>query len=247
MVAFRVAEDSLGTTEAEWMGAFGRRDIPVLRLDQAWSAAVVVSAHPDDDVLAIGDLLRALHVRGTPLHAVVVTDGERSAPESAFGAPAELGRLRRAELRRAYQELGVAPSITWLAIPDGDVCRHEADIGRRLRQIVTSDALVLVPWHRDGHPDHDAVGRLAGVVATAEGSTLWEFPVWAWHWADPEGDTFPWPRVRRWPSGDVARKGRAIDRFATQVRPIGTAPAHGPVLPAAVLDRFHRPFEVVFT
>jgi LmbE family N-acetylglucosaminyl deacetylase len=248
VVDFLVAEDSPGTSEAAWRRAFAGRDIPVLQLEQTWSAAVVVSAHPDDDVLAIGDLLRALHAGGTPLHAVVATDGERSAPETAFGSAEALGRHRRDELRGAYQHLGIAPSLTWLAIPDGDVARYESDVVRHLRQIVTPETLVLAPWHCDGHPDHDAIGRAAVDVATSAGATLWEFPVWAWHWAEPEGDAFPWWRVRQWPRNDLERKRDAIDCFSTQVRPVGDAtPPAGPVLPAAVLDRFHRSFEVVFT
>ncbi len=246
MAVFRVAEDSRGTSEDRWLAAFDRREVPLLQLDPAWRKAVVVSAHPDDDVLGVGDLLRALHANDLEIQSIVATDGERSAPGSAFGSPAGLGRLRRAELRRAYARLGIVSSVTWLTVPDGEVARHQTDVTRRLREVITSDAVVLVPWRLDGHPDHDAVGRAAADAASRAGATLWEFPVWTWHWADPEGDAFPWSRVRRWPCGDACAKRQAIDCFDTQLRPVEPAALDGPVLPANVLERFFRPFEVVF-
>jgi len=247
MATFRVAEDSRGTSEDEWLGAFGRRDVPLLRLERTWQEAVVVSAHPDDDVLGVGDLLRALRTDGLSIHSIVATDGERSAPESAFGSPDVLGALRRAELRRAYERLGIVPSVNWLAIPDGEVARHEAEVTSRLHDVIAADTLVLVPWRLDGHPDHDAVGRAAAAAVAQARATLWEFPVWAWHWADPEADDFPWSRALRWSCGDVIAKREAIDCFDTQVRPVEASVGEEPVLPVNVLERFHRPFEVVFT
>ncbi len=246
MAAFRVAEDSTGTNEARWLDAIDRRELAPPDL-APWRAAVVVSAHPDDDVLAVGDLLRGISDMGVPIRSMVVTDGERSAPESAFGSSGHLGRLRRDELRRAYEHLGIVPSITWLAIPDGHVARYEAGVGRHLQNVVAAEMIVLVPWRLDGHPDHDAVGRAAAHAAARVGATLWEFPIWTWHWADPETEGLPWSRARRWQCRDLVAKRQAIDCFATQIRPLAGSGETGPVLPAKVLERFDRPFEVVFT
>ena len=220
----------------------------MLELEQTSNAAVVVSAHPDDDVLAIGDLLRALDTGGTPLHAVVATDGERSAPETAFGSAEALGRLRRDELRRAYQNLGIAPSLTWLAIPDGDVTRHESDVARHLRQIVTPETLdprSLAP-RRPSRPRRRRPGCRRR-CNPRRGNAL-----------GVPGLGMALGGARRRRLSLVPRPAMAVCRFreeaarhrcfATQVRPVGEASSPtGPVLPAAVLDRFHRSFEVVFT
>lgn len=247
MVVFEVSESSTGTGEDAWLAAISRRDLAAVRIEPTWREALVVSAHPDDDVLAVGDLLRGLQSAGMALRSIVVTDGERSAPASVFGSAETLGRLRRAELRRAYLDLGIDPAVGWLGLPDGAVAGHEAEVARHLSERVGPDTLLLAPWRRDGHPDHDAAGRAAFAAATATGAVLWEFPVWAWHWAEPEGGSFPWWRARAWVCGDIVAKERAIDRFETQVRPVEKSDTGGAVLPASVLRRFHRPFEVVFT
>jgi LmbE family N-acetylglucosaminyl deacetylase len=51
------------------------------------------------------------------------------------------------------------------------------------------------PWRHDGHPDHDAAGRAATIASAAAGAPLLQYLVWAWHWADPEGDDPPGPNA----------------------------------------------------
>ena len=74
---------------------------------------------------------------------------------------------------------------------------------------------------------------------------LLRYPVWAWHWLAPDVRRPPFPALRV-PLAPVAlaRKRRAIACFASQ---LGSAePAvPDPVLPPHVVERFHRPFEVV--
>ena len=68
-----------------------------------------------------------------------------------------------------------------------------------------------------------------------------------WHWATPDdapGAVAPGARSSR--SRPRHAKARAIDAFDTQVRPIGPDPADAAILPPHVLDRFLRPYEVVF-
>ncbi len=250
MAAFLVAEDSPGTSEFRWLDAFGRRMLPSLRLPTS-GRVVVVSAHPDDDVLAVGSLLAALHGTGLPINSVVATNGEGShvrSPPLRHGSRrhGSLGHTRRHELQEAYEQLGIEPSVTWLGVPDGEVSVHEEWLSHCLLQMLSSDTVLLAPWRFDGHPDHDAVGRAAARAAFHSGAELWEFPVWVWHWAEPSDGAFPWDRAHSWPCGDVIRKGLAIECFETQIRDDDSR-VGGPVLPAAVLDRFRRPFEVVFT
>jgi LmbE family N-acetylglucosaminyl deacetylase len=246
VVAFRVAEDSTGTSEERWRGAFSHRVVPSLTREALGRPVVAVSAHPDDDVLAVGDLLRGCQAAGGSIRSMVATDGERSHGPSEWPSPTALGRVRRSELRRAYHLLGLSPSVRWLRVPDGDLAGHEIEVRRRIRPMLEPETIVLAPWRFDGHPDHEAAGRAAADAAAESGATLWEYPVWAWHWADPDDSAFPWNRARRWVCDDPVRKQRAIDCFVSQVRSAAGSRTDGPVLPAAVLARFHRPFEVVF-
>ena len=159
-----------------------------------------------------------------------------------------LGRLRRGELRSAYQHLGIAPSLTWLALPDGDVTRFESDVASHLRQIVTSETLVLAPWHRDGHPDHDAVGRAAVDVGNERESDALGVSGLGMALGGAGRrrlSLVPSPAVAADRSREEAGCHRLLRHASSSRR--GPWSSTGPVLPATVLDRFHRSFEVVFT
>jgi len=104
----------------------------------------------------------------------------------------------------------------------------------------------LAPWGSDGHPDHDACGRVATEVAEVRGVRVLSYLVWAWHWADPAGDDLPWTRCRRFDLDQpcVDRKRWAIQAFRSQLRPHGPDAVGDPVLPPAVLTRLQRRVEV---
>jgi hypothetical protein len=73
-----------------------------------------------------------------------------------------------------------------------------------------------------------------------------EYLVWAWHWADPWGSDIPWDHCCRL---DLTRRERARKRWATeafrsQTQPLGPRAADAPVLPAPLMRRFWRTYEV---
>ena len=73
--------------------------------------------------------------------------------------------------------------------------------------------------------------------------------MWAWHWACPTDPRVPWDHAVAvsLPPAVRASKARAIAEFRTQIRPLGPDPADRPVLPPQVLERFTRPWEVLFS
>ncbi|MGO1543894.1 MAG: PIG-L deacetylase family protein [Gulosibacter sp.] len=90
---------------------------------QALDAArhvLVVHAHPDDEVLAGGALLRELHERGVRVTLVTCCRGE--AGEIVAGVlpedtdPAELAQVREQELRGSVAALGINAAY-WLGLP----------------------------------------------------------------------------------------------------------------------------------
>ena len=99
----------------------------------------------------------------------------------------------------------------------------------------------MSPWPADGHPDHEATGRVVEAVAADCGVPLLRYPVWLWHWGDPDGD-LPWDRCRRLDldDGDRRAKRRALAVFTSQSRPAGGAA----ILTPTVLDHFLRDTEV---
>ena len=195
---------------------------------------VVVAPHPDDEILGVGGTISLLAAAGGQMVLVAVTDGEASHP----GRQEELRARRPQESVAATQRLGIVPSRTYrLRHPDGRV--DEDRLSSELVALVGSGDLVLAPWWRDGHPDHDRVGR-AALAASRRGADLLAYLVWTWHWASPSGDV-PWSRACRVELGpEIARRKRsAAQAFYSQI----TGPV--PVLPSHVLVRCTRSFEIL--
>ncbi len=241
------AIDGVGTPESTWLPSLAARHVPQLDLVSLQGrAVVVVAAHPDDEVLAVGALLRRLHETSPRVDIVWATDGEASHVGTNPLIPL-LGSLRPEESDRALTMLGVTASSTHrLGLPDGGIATHEATLSERIAAVATNGCVLIAPWSGDGHPDHEACGRAARRACPDDALVL-EYPIWAWHWATPDSGDIPWHRVVQIPLRlvDRAAKLAAIGAFATQVLPLGPGPDDGPVLTSATVMRFVRDFEVV--
>ena len=237
--------EGAGTTEDVWLPFLAARGLPALALDPAPARVVVLAPHPDDEVLGVGGLIALLAASGSRVEVVAVTDGEASHPGGSI-RPDVLADLRSGETRRAVAALGVTHPVRHLHLPDGGCAALTGPVVAALH-LGPGDWL-LAPWSGDGHPDHEAVGRAAELVADRDGARLLAYPVWAWHWADPGTVALPWERALRvgLPAEVQAQKALATASFVSQIEPIGARPQDLPVLPAHVLARFSRPFEVVF-
>ena len=152
-----------------------------------FDTVLVLAAHPDDETLGAGGLIATAAAAGLDVALGVFTAGEHSHPNSTTHPPELLARRREAELRAAANELAPAGVVWLLDLEDGRVAEHEQELVEVLVPAL-GDArrtLVVAPWRHDGHPDHEAVGRAAATAAHRTGATLWEYPIWWWHWASP--------------------------------------------------------------
>ena len=245
--------EGTGTAESTWLPWLATTDWPSAAPPPSPAGrrprAVVLAAHPDDEVLGAGGLLHLLAREGWQVDVVWASDGEASHPGSAAVAPEELARRRRQESTDARRELGLDGATVWLALPDSGLQAHEDAVSAGLQQVVDDAAvdLLVAPWHADAHPDHEVCGRVALALGRVRGVAVWEVPIWAWHWGEPAGMGPRWPHARTVTLDEQARtaKATAVQRFATQIHPLGPAEQDRPVLPGTVLARFSRPFEVV--
>ena len=229
----------LGTREDTWLLDGRWDDVPAVPPEQLLdevSDVLVLAAHPDDESLGCGGVVAAAGRAGLPLRVIVATDGERSHPHATAWSADHLRAARRAEAAVATEQLGPAATLHLLGLPDGQVAHHEDDLLVAARPFVGPETVVLAPWRSDGHPDHEAVGR----VAARLGARLWEYPLWAWHWGGP--DDLPWERLRQVPLdvGLVATKRLAIDAHGSQVGALGPGPGDRPLVGAHVRARFER-------
>jgi LmbE family N-acetylglucosaminyl deacetylase len=235
--------DATGTDESDWRDWPGLADLPPLDLS-GWRSVAVVAAHPDDEVLGVGGAIALLASAGARLRLVAVTDGEASHPGLDEAGADRLAAVRTAETLAALRELGAGGTeIRRLALPDTGVAAREDELADLLSRELAGFDVVLAPWNRDVHADHEAAGRAA---ARAYSGALWSYPVWAWHWARPADPRLPWARAAGVPLPEPvrARKAAAIACFRTQMEPRG--PGIAPVLPDTIIDHFTRAQEVLF-
>ncbi|CAN5441609.1 hypothetical protein BH24ACT9_BH24ACT9_03680 [soil metagenome] len=213
---------------------------------------VVAVPHPDDETLALGGTLQRLHGAGVHVVLVLVTAGVAAYCQTWEHA-AVLGRIRIKEFHQAVGVLGLDPlEVHQLDLPDGMLDRHEAAVLDALTDTLTVDPLraggrraVLAPWILDPHPDHQAVGRAAGIAARRVGSMCWSYPVWMRHGLHPGDPSIPWPDLRRVALSPTERerKRAAIETYVSQL----DDPARdvGPVLPPYVVEHFTDGHEVL--
>ncbi len=147
------------TSEAVW-GAMAA----IIKGEAAQPLAVsAVVAHPDDEVISAGMLLRRLEQYGGTVDLVHVTDGAprngRDAEQQGFPTREAYAAGRRSELQRALAVLELSPreQITFNVV-DQEASLEMDGLAGRLAQTFEAlrpDAILTHPYE-GGHPDHDA-------------------------------------------------------------------------------------------
>ena len=163
----------------------------------------LVVAHPDDETIACGALLRRLP-EPTIIH---LTDGAprslTDAKARGFETAAAYAEARRGELEAAMALAGVAPrQLVALGWSDQEASFHIVEIATELARRLAGTDIVITHAYEGGHADHDtaalAVRRRAEAPASARRMTapdIIEVPLYR---AGPEGrrlaqDFEPWP------------------------------------------------------
>lgn len=232
-----------GTPEECWAAWAPLAEAPRLAVPRG--QVVLISAHPDDEVLGAGGLLATLGEDTPEPRFVLATDGEASHAHAPDVDPEALAGARIEELADALHVLGhQAPVLHRLRLPDSHVADHLDELRYRVERSVRGADLVICPAAEDGHPDHAAVGRVALEVC-ADQVPVWQMPIWIWHWTRPDRSSLDWRRVARLDLADGARrlKRRALASFRTQLGPVPGDACEETILPAEVLAHFTRPYE----
>lgn len=120
--------------------------------------AIIISAHPDDEVIGMGSRLKKL----SNAVFVYVTDGAPENPyyysKAGFSDSRSYARARKDELFQALSLAGFDSSdCIFIDIPDQKAVFHIPEIVKELTSIFGSHEPDLVVTHpyEGGHPDHD--------------------------------------------------------------------------------------------
>ena len=215
-----------GTTGQTWQAWPGLRQLGQVSLNALLGARqrlVVLTPHPDDEILSCGGLLACHAARGGASLVVAVTDGEASHKGLPGWNADRLAERRRRESVSGLALLGRFGSdslrVVRLGMKDGGVGPCAEQLLGSLRRLLASDDLVVSTWCFDGHPDHDAVGAAAIAGCAAVGCKLVQAPVWMWHWSCPDDSRVPWSRLHRLslPASVVNAKQSALSAHASQL------------------------------
>lgn len=118
---------------------------------------LVLSPHPDDDVIGCGGTLHHCHLKGADITSVYLTDGRTG---SRTYTAAELVPMRRNEAQRAAAIIGI-DRLIFLDIPDLQL----APIPHTMQQLTTvfqdvQPTAVFLPFFMDPHHHHMATNRI---------------------------------------------------------------------------------------
>ncbi|HJQ01969.1 MAG TPA: PIG-L family deacetylase [Jatrophihabitans sp.] len=238
-----------GTASSAWRAAPGWARLPEVGVDDLVPPGhrlVVMAPHPDDEVLAAGGLMRTAALAGRQVLVLALTDGGASHPGSTRWPARLLSAQRRAESATAMRALGLPAGVLHrLGLPDGRLAACEAELRMRLPELIGPADVLVAPWRWDGHPDHEAAGRVCAAVAEAVGIRWLEAPIWGWHWCHPDDPAFPWSRAvaLALTPATQAGKQRAVQLFVSQLQPDPSTGAD-PILPGWALDRLVHEREV---
>ena len=223
----------LGTPEARWLSALG--GLTELTVPTG-HRVVVLSPHPDDETFGVGGTISMMVDADCEVVVVSLTDGEAASDEPRLAA------RRTLELQQALRFLsnGRHVELQRWSLPDSGITGHLDDLHGRLMSLLRADDIVLAPFDNDGHGDHDATGRAARSAAAGSGCALWFYPIWAWHWHDPDTSALT-DRGVRVPLSVAAMhaKHEAMRCFASQTA------GSNPVVPADMVIRFSRSYELL--
>lgn len=238
-----------GTPEQVWTTSPEWADLPRINVAAVpgLRRLVLVAAHPDDETLGAAGLLQAAAANDLDTVVLVATDGEKSHPNSPTCTPDSLGKRRRGEVADAVSLCHPTATIRYAGLPDGRLASHAAELTESLRSAVDdigAGALIAAPWSHDGHPDHEAAGTVARIVARECGGILLEYPIWLWHWGTRAD--LPWERALALPLDESMRsvKRAAEARHMSQVAALSERPGDEVLLGPQVLAHFDRDREI---
>ncbi|GFM35152.1 PIG-L deacetylase family protein [Desulfovibrio subterraneus] len=188
--------------------------------------ALVVAAHPDDEVLGCGGTIAKLAMNGFSVDVIIMAEGETS--RSSFEQSSAEESL--AALRKAATEAGAllgAASVVLLGLPDNRMDSMDLlDVVKRLEATVGDTCYNAVYTHHSGdvNIDHQIVNRAVVTVFRPmpgkHNPSIYAFEVPSSTEWQPPSQSFPFlPTVFVDVSAVLERKIAALKVYESEMRP----------------------------
>lgn len=122
------------------------------------STILVLSPHPDDDVIGCGGTLCKHHLVGDEITTIYLTDGCKGDP--TFPNEHGLVKERQKEAREAAEIIGIK-NMVFLNHRDQELKKSKETVGQMidLLEEIRPD-IVYLPFLLDNHPDHIATNEI---------------------------------------------------------------------------------------
>lgn len=205
----------------------------------------LVLAHPDDETASAAGLLQRL----VDPRLIYVTDGAPrdlvDARREGFKNWRDYADLRKCELRKALQSLGVSAAPVFCDYPDKEALDQLPELVERLSADLAGAKVVLTHPYEHGHPDHDTSAVAVTLACARLGQTAPKRMEFAGYHLRQDGPVFGafWPGseevVVEPTAEEMERKRAALASYASQCETL----AQFPVRP----ERYRRAPDYRFT
>jgi LmbE family N-acetylglucosaminyl deacetylase len=179
---------------------------PALLNKPPGQSVLVLSPHPDDEVIGCGGVLVKHIVAEDAVKIVYMTDGSKGYPGN--GSPEDLVSVRKLEAVRARNILGIKDFVH-LDFPDGELRVGDETVNAIYKELEESKAdIIYVPSFFETHPDHSTTPKILfkALKRYAKNPSIYAYEVWA-----PLA-----PTIIVDISESIALKREAIKQFETQ-------------------------------
>lgn len=138
---------------------------------------VVLSPHPDDDILGCGGALHNMHLNGAKIMAIYFTDGRYGSKRYDEN---QLVQLRKEEAVRACNVIGIDEQVFFDNI-DGALKTDKESVNKLISIINDFKAeAVFLPFFMDNHKDHMETNRIFfKSIDSLPDLTCYSYGVWS--------------------------------------------------------------------
>lgn len=139
---------------------------------------LVLSAHPDDEIIGSGGTEALLCDDRRAVRTLIITAGERLHVPNL--QPVDVGELRRDDAIRAARVLGTPPPV-FLGFNDGALPEVLTELSAAISVHIDEfrpDA-IYAPWLLDAHADHQALAMALSLAVVPAETEIWGYEVWA--------------------------------------------------------------------